>query len=290
MELTEPTRWSGYRCELGEGIRWTGERLVHVDVLSGRLFGLDPAESGEGQADVLAAVDFPLGAVAPRRNGSGTWIAAVGTGIAVLTEPGTLQWIGAVTDDSVTPTRVNDGGCDPAGRFWVSTMAYDNTVGAGELHRLDPDGTITQVLTGLTVPNGPAWSPDGETMYLASSTEGRIDAYTVDSTDGSLGAGRQFAQLDAGLSPDGMTVDDEGYLWAAIWDGAAVYRFTPDGDLDRTIALPTSRPTSCWFGGPDRARLFVTTATYGLDDDEAAGWVYAIDVGVTGPPAAAFVG
>jgi sugar lactone lactonase YvrE len=290
MELTEPTQWSGYRCELGEGIRWTGDRLVHVDILSGRLLALSDDAPGAGDGDVLAAVDVPLGAVAPRRGGPGSWIAAAGTGIAVLTEPGALEWIGVVTDDAVTPTRVNDGGCDPTGRFWVSTMAYDNTVGIGTLNRLDPDGTITQVLTGLTVPNGPAWSADGETMYLASSTEGRIDAYTVDPTDGSLEAGRQFVQLDSDLSPDGMTVDDEGFLWVAIWDGSTVHRYDPDGELDRTVWLPTSRPTSCWFGGPERDRLFVTTAAYGLPDDAAAGWVYAVDVGVTGPAAVPFAG
>jgi len=289
MEFTEPTRWSGYRCELGEGIRSTGDRMIHVDILSGRLLTLGHKEP-HTEAAVLAAVDVPLGAVAPRLGAPGTWIAAAGTGIAVLTEPSTLQWIGTVTDDSITPTRVNDGVCDPSGRFWVSTMAYDNTVGVGSLHRLDPDGTITQVLTGLTVPNGPAWSPDGATMYLASSTESRIDAYTLDPADGSLGAGRQFVQLDGDVSPDGMTVDDEGFVWVAIWNGSAVHRYSPDGELDGAVWLPTSRPTSCWFGGPDRNRLFVTTATYGLEDDAAAGWVYALDVGVTGPPAVPFGG
>jgi sugar lactone lactonase YvrE len=290
MENSEPIRWSGYRCELGEGVRWTGDRLVHVDILSGRLLALPGDQPGNGAADVLAAVDVPLGAVAPRERFPGAWIAAAGTGLAVLTEPGQLQWIGAITDDSVTPTRVNDGGCDPSGRFWATTMAYDNTVGAGALHRLDPDGTVTQVLTGLTVPNGPAWQADGQVMYLASSTDSRIDAYTVDPTDGSLGAGRQFAQLDAGQSPDGMTVDDEDCLWVAIWDGSAVHRYTPDGELERTIWLPTARPTSCWFGGPNRDRLFITTASYGRPEDDDAGWVYAVDVGVTGPPAMPFLG
>src|SRR5690606_2858587 len=122
------------------------------------------------------------------------------------------------------------------------------------------------VLTGLTVPNGPAWRADGELMYLAASADSRIDVYTVDPRDGSIGSGRQFAQLDGGLSPDGMIVDDEGFLWVAVWNGSAVHRYDPDGRLERTITLPTSRPTSCAFGGPDRNRLFITTATYGLSD------------------------
>jgi len=287
MEIDEATAWSGYRCELGEGIRWTGERLVHVDILSGRLMTLSDAEPTSKPPTVLATVDVPLGAVAPWHGRPGSRIAAVGTGIAMITEPGELRWIDNIADDAPTPMRMNDGVCDRAGRFWAASMAHDNTPGAGGLYRVDPDGTITLALSGLTVANGPAFSTDGRTMYLASSTDGRIDVYTLED-DGTLDVGRQFVQLDPSLSPDGMTVDDHGYLWVAIWDGSAVHRYDPDGELDTTVWLPTSRPTSCWFGGPGRDRLFITTAAYGLADDDAAGRVYAVDVDVTGPPAGAF--
>jgi sugar lactone lactonase YvrE len=287
MDIDKPTVWSGYRCELGEGIRWTGERLVHVDILAGRLMTLSDGGPSSEPPTVLATVDVPLGAVAPWHGRPGSWIAAAGTGIAMITEPGDLQWISNVAEGAPTPMRMNDGVCDRAGRFWAVSMAYDNTPSAGGLYRVDPDGTVTLALSGLTVANGPAFSADGETMYLASSTDGRIDVYTL-ADDGSLDVGRQFVQLDSALSPDGMTVDDEGYLWVAIWDGSAVHRYDPDGELDTTVWLPTSRPTSCWFGGADRNRLFITTATYGLEDDDAAGRVYAVDVGVTGPSAVAF--
>jgi sugar lactone lactonase YvrE len=288
MDLAEPIMWSGYQCELGEGMRWTGDRLIHVDILAGRLLTLSDAEPSNSSPTVLAAIDAPLGAVAPWFGRPDSWIAAAGTGIAMITQPGELRWVSNVADGAPTPMRMNDGVCDPAGRFWAASMAYDNTPGAGGLYRVDPDGTVTLELSGLTVPNGPAFSPDGTLMYLASSTEGRIDVYTLED-DGSLGAGRQFVQLDADMSPDGMTVDDEGYLWVAIWDGAAVHRYGSDGELDGTVWLPTSRPTSCWFGGADRSRLFITTATYGLDpDDDAAGRVYALDVGVRGPAAVPF--
>lgn len=288
MDLAEPTTWSGYKCELGEGVRWTGDKLVHVDLLAGRLLTLADAEPTSKPPTVLVAVDVPLGAVAPWFGRPGSWIAAAGTGIAMITEPGELRWISTLTEGAPTPVRMNDGLCDPAGRFWATSMAYDNTPGVGGLYRIDPDGTVTLALTGLTVPNGPAFGPDGSQMYLASSIDGRIDVYTVED-DGSPSVGRQFVQLDANLWPDGMTVDDEGYLWVAIWNGSAVHRYSPDGELDGSVWLPTSRPTSCWFGGPDRSRLFITTATYGLDpDDDAAGRVYAVDVGVRGPAAVPF--
>ena len=286
MDVDEPAVWSDYRCELGEGVRWTGERLIHVDILSGRLIALPDCGPSDEPPTVLATVQVPLGAVAPWHGRPGCWIASAGTGIAMITEPGELQWISTVAVGP-TPMRMNDGVCDPAGRFWAASMAYDNTPGAGGLYRVDPDGTVTLALSGLTVANGPAFSADGRTMYLSSSTDGRIDVHAVDD-DGTLDVGRSFVQLDSSLSPDGMTVDDEGYLWVAIWDGAAVHRYDPEGELDTTIALPTSRPTSCWFGGSDRSRLFITTATYGLVDDDAAGRVYAVDLGVTGPPAVAF--
>ncbi|MGH8795278.1 MAG: SMP-30/gluconolactonase/LRE family protein, partial [Stackebrandtia sp.] len=214
------------------------------------------------------------------------WIAAAGRGVAVLSD-GAAEQLAVLEEGAAPAMRVNDGSCDPAGRFWVGSMAYDTTPGAGALYRVDHDGAVSKALTGLTVPNGPAWSRDGDVMYLADSAAGRIDAYPADVERGELGPPRRFAQLEPGLSPDGMTVDDEGCLWTAVWDGAEVRRYRPDGALDRRLPLPTSRPTSCCFGGPGMRRLFVTTAAYGLDD-EAAGAVYAFDLDVAGKPATAF--
>ncbi|MGH8877153.1 MAG: SMP-30/gluconolactonase/LRE family protein, partial [Stackebrandtia sp.] len=277
-----PRRWSDYRSELGEGARWVDGQLIHVDILSGRLLRLSGDQPGD--PEVLADGSLPLGAVAPIAGRPGSWIAAVGHGVARLENDG-LEWIAEFGDTDTM--RVNDAVCDPSGRFWLGTMAYANTPGAGCLYRVDADGSVSKVLSGLTIPNGPAFSPDGTRMYLASSSEARVDVYPVDVGSGELGPPETFVQLEPELSPDGMTVDGDGHLWTAIWDGAAVHRYRPDGTLDRVLSLPTPRPTSCCFGGPGLRRLFVTTASLDLDDD-AAGAVYAFDLDITGRPAAAF--
>ncbi|HZE39084.1 MAG TPA: SMP-30/gluconolactonase/LRE family protein [Stackebrandtia sp.] len=280
--MTSATPITAYTCELGEGARWVDGRLVHTDILSGRL--LSPRS--DGTAEVLADLDVPLGAVAPIADRPGEWIAAAGGGIAVLSH-GRVQWLATPEADRSPATRMNDGSCDPRGRLWAGSMAYDNTPGAGCLYRVDGDGTVVRVLEGLTIPNGPAWSPGGDVMYLSASADGRVDAYPVDAA-GDLGAPEVFAQLETGLTPDGLTVDADGGVWVAVWDGAQVRRYLPDGTADTVLELPTSRPTSCCFGGPDLKRLYVTTASYGLNEANAGG-VYAFDVGIAGRHTAPFV-
>jgi sugar lactone lactonase YvrE len=186
---------------------------------------------------------------------------------------------------------MNDGACDPQGRFWAGTMAYDESPGAGSLYRLGVDGSCAAVLTGLTISNGIDWSPDGGTMYLSDSGDRRIDAFRFEGSTGSIGDRRTFVQLDREEgAPDGLTVDAEGALWVALWDGGAVNRYGPDGALLATIELPVQRPTSCAFGGPDNSILFITTARAGLGEitlakQAAAGAVLAITgLGVRGVP------
>ncbi|MBX6384584.1 MAG: SMP-30/gluconolactonase/LRE family protein, partial [Microbispora sp.] len=185
--------------------------------------------------------------------------------------------------------RMNDGVADPAGRFWAGSMAYDGTPGAGSLYRVDPDGTVVTVLTGLTIPNGPAFSPDGTRLYLADSARGVIDAYPLDPRTGALGTPEPLIRLD-GESPDGMTVDDEGFLWTAIWGGSRVLRVSPYGEIDREVRLPCRQPSSVAIGGADGTRLLVTSARYGLTDPAPAdGALWTCDAGVTAPPARAAV-
>ncbi|GAA0382596.1 SMP-30/gluconolactonase/LRE family protein [Microbispora corallina] len=273
--------WSPTSCELGEGARWVDGRLVFVDILAGRLLAA-PADR-PGPAEVLATVGTPLGAVAPLAGAPGRWLAAAGQGFALLDEAsGALDWIAR----PLPPTsRMNDGVCDPAGRFWAGSMAYDAARGAGALYRVGPDLSVTVVRTGLTIPNGPAFTADGRTMYLADSAAGRIDRHPVDPDTGDLGEPSVFATIADG-DPDGMTVDDEGHLWVAVWGGSAVHRYAPDGRLVRVVPLPTPQPTSvCLAGG----RLLVTSAAYGLDPaPPGAGAVYAVDGVAPGRPASRF--
>ncbi|MFC3996232.1 SMP-30/gluconolactonase/LRE family protein [Nocardiopsis sediminis] len=279
--------WSTDRFELGEGLRRHGRDLLMVDILTGRLLRLDPRAPGPAQ--VLAALDVPLGAVAPVLDRPGERIAAAGTGVALLAGDGGPRWLGRPEDGAATPMRMNDGCCDPRGRFWAGSMAYDGTSGAGSLYRTDPGGTVTRVLEGYTVPNGPAFTADGARMYLADSAEGRIDAYEV-SPGGAPGARTTFARVGEG-SPDGMQVDAEGHLWVAVWGAGRVHRYDPDGTLERVVPVPAAQPTSVCIVDAPEPRLFVTSATIGLDPaGPGDGAVFSIPVDVPAPAAYPFGG
>ncbi|WP_371667322.1 SMP-30/gluconolactonase/LRE family protein [Streptomyces sp. NBC_00289] len=248
--------------ELAEGGRWVGDRYIYVDILTGRLFELrDGADQGPRQ---LARLDVPLGAVAPVRNRPGHWIAAAGTGIALIGADGEVEWLDRPEDHNSVPSRMNDGVTDPAGRFWAGSMAYDGTRGAGSLYRTDHDGTVVRVLDGLTVVNGPAFTADGTTLYLADSAAGTVHRFGVDPDTGDLTGPETFLQFggDEG-SPDGMTVDDEGCLWVAVWGGGEVRRYHPDGRLLHTLAVPAPQPTSVCLH-PTDFRILITTARHGL--------------------------
>lgn len=142
-----------------------------------------------------------------------------------------------------------------------------------------------------TGPNGIGWSPDNRIMYFTDTMVRTIWAYEYDVTRGDLGQRRVFAWLDAhdGL-PDGLTVDAEGFVWSAVWDGWRVIRYAPDGGIDREIRLPVQRPTSCMFGGPALDTLYVTSASVGLQGAPLAGGLFAVRPGVAGIPETPFGG
>ncbi|WP_431944970.1 SMP-30/gluconolactonase/LRE family protein [Actinacidiphila sp. bgisy167] len=274
------------RLELGEGIRWTDGRAVLTDILSGRLLAAadGPAESHR----LIAHLPCPLGAVAPVEGRPGHWVAAAGTGICRIGPAGRTEWIARPEDGAAVPTRMNDGVADPHGRFWAGSMAYDTTEDAGSLYRLDRDGRVTRVLTGITIPNGPAFTADGTVMYLADSARGVIRRYPIDPASGDPGAPETFATVTDG-SPDGMTTDSEGGLWTAVWGTGRVHRYLPDGSLDRIVELPAGQPAGLCLGGADGRTLLVTSAHIGLAaPGPLDGAVFAVRVDVPGAPAAPY--
>ncbi|HEY8302319.1 MAG TPA: SMP-30/gluconolactonase/LRE family protein [Jatrophihabitans sp.] len=268
----------GYR--LAEGARWVAGRLVFVDILDGRLY-----EVVDGHTRLLADLDVPLGAVAPVEGSPGRWICAAGTGIALLDADGRLDWLARLEDDAPQPRRMNDGVCDPSGRFWAGSMAYDETPGAGSLYRTDADGSVTRVLDSITITNGPAFTADGRRMYVADSAAGWIHEFDIDPASGEILDRREFTVIDD-ANPDGMIVDLEGRLWNAVWGGSAVRCYAPDATLLREIEVPARQPTSvCLADG----QLFVTTARDGLSDPaETEGAVVSLPVDAQAPPATAY--
>ncbi|MFH8442193.1 SMP-30/gluconolactonase/LRE family protein [Streptomyces sp. NPDC018026] len=271
------------RLELGEGIRWTDDGIILVDILQGRL--LTTATALHHPLRELLSLPVPLGAVAPVAGRPGTWIAAAGTGVCLLNANGITRWLATPEDHGGRSMRMNDGVADPSGRFWAGSMAYDNTPNAGTLYRVDHDGTVTPAIEGITVPNGPAFTADGRTMYLADSARGTVLRYTVDPDTGGIGAPETFLTVDVG-SPDGMTVDAEGALWCAVWGTGTVRRYLPDGSLDQSVHLPAAQPAGVCL---EDGLLHVTTARVGLDTPGPYdGALFTLPVDVPGIPTPAY--
>lgn len=184
--------------------------------------------------------------------------------------------------------RSNDAKCDPAGRLWLGTMPDAEDEPVGSLYRVDADLSLTRVLEGTTISNGLGWSPNARRMYFVDSPTQRVDVFAFDAASGEASNRSVFVPTTAfpGV-PDGLAVDEEGCVWLAMHDGAALLRFSPDGRHVGTLDIPVSRPTSCCFAGPSLDRLVVTTAA---SDDGSGGDLFVCDVGVAGMPTIAFAG
>jgi sugar lactone lactonase YvrE len=259
MTAPSVTAWSLEPGLLSEGPRWHEERqeLLWVDIL-GRSFHRATLTS-DGRPDQIRtmALDRHVGAVAPVIGGG--YVLAAGQGFLFVDEAGSVHEL-AQPEAGHVEVRMNDGACDPQGRFWAGTMAYDESPGAGTLYRLELDGRCSTVLTGLTISNGIGWSPDGGTMYLSDSGTGSVEAFDFDGVTGAISARRPLVHVDQpGAAPDGLTVDEQGDIWVGIYGGWAVNRYAPQGSLRATVHMPAAQATSCAFGGGDRRTLFVTT-------------------------------
>jgi sugar lactone lactonase YvrE len=188
--------------------------------------------------------------------------------------------------------RLNDVKCDRAGRLWAGTMRDFGAATTGSLYRIER-GRATRVVTGITIPNGPCWSPDGGTFYFADTVEGSMRAYDV--VDGELGDRRTF--VESGVlpgRPDGATVDAEGFVWSARYGGGGIARLDPSGRVERFLRLPVSQVSSVMFGGDDLRTLYVTTSRQRMSEEALAreplaGALLAVDAGVQGLPEPCYV-
>ena len=280
------------QAELGEGPLWDPRRgcLFFVDILCGRVHRFDP----QSNATRTHEVGRMVGAAALTT--SDDLMLAVQDGFARLdVDTGEVRDVTRV-DAAHPDLRFNDGKCDPLGRLWAGTMALDERDNAGALYRLDPDGRVHIMLSDVTVSNGLDWTDDGGTMYFIDSPTRSIDAFDCDLTDGTISNRRSVVRIPRGGGfPDGMTLDADGYLWVALWAGSAVHRYAPDGTLDMVVHVPTGYPTSCTFGGPDLADLYITSAHVKLTAEERAeqrhaGGIFVARPGPVGRPPNRFKG
>ncbi|WP_328885233.1 SMP-30/gluconolactonase/LRE family protein [Streptomyces sp. NBC_00316] len=244
------------QAELGEGPTWdpAAERLIWVDILGSRVHTYDPLN---GRRTVMATEQH-VGAAKPLAGGG--LVVNLRDGIGRYDRDGAFSWL---LHDPVPGRRGNDAAVAPDGALWAGTMRYDEAPGGGNLIRLAPDGSAVEMLSEVTVSNGIGWSPDGASMYYIDTPTRRIDVCPTDAEPAAHRRPCVTIEPGAGF-PDGLTVDAEGCIWVALWDGAQIRRYTPRGDLDRTIELPVRRPTACAFGGPGLRDLYITTARIGL--------------------------
>jgi sugar lactone lactonase YvrE len=280
------------RAVLGESPVWderTGT-FYWVDIERGEIHRCREDGSERG----VRTVGERLGCIALRRDAPG-FIAGLERRIALLSPDGTATPSPvAEFQDHPVGSRSNDGKCDASGRFWVGTYDATSSHAHSWLYRYDAAGSLTRTLGPFICTNGPAFSPDGSTIYCVDSYGRTVHRCRV-SPAGELSEQTVFRRFDEGWGyPDGLTCDAEGCVWIAHWGASRVSRFSPDGELMEAIELPVVQPTSCAFGGRDMRRLFITSASTGLDSGSnangLAGAVFAVDLPVGGLPAARFAG
>jgi len=279
------------RAELGEGPLWDDwrQRLLFVDIMRGHVHEFDPVT----KADRILEVAEPVGAVALTMKGD--WLIATKTGFWRLDpESGQKSIVAAVEEDQPN-NRMNDGYVDRRGRFWAGTMGM-GVRERGSLYRLDPDGSVTRMLSPVSTSNGIDWSPDDRIMYYVDTPTRRIDCFDFDAAGGTIANRRPFVAFPTGTGrPDGLIVDADGHVWVALWQGGAVHRYSPAGRLEDVIHFPVTLTTKCAFGGPDRRDMFITSAWIDLAAEErpgqtTAGGVFWLRPGASGQPSRRFAG
>ena len=276
----------GTECYHGEGPCWADEwgGLRWVDMLSGDVLSLD-RHGGVTRTHVgeVAAV------IRPRASGGA--VLALADSFAVT--DGDLGQLRTVATVSLEPgVRLNEGGCDPDGRFYCGSMATDESPQAGTFYCLDPGGSVRPVLDKVTISNGFDFSPDGTIAYYVDTRDQSIDIFDYSADTGLVNRRRWVdVPVEAGW-PDGLTVDAEGGVWLALMGGSAVHHYSASGRLEAVIPLPVSQVTACTFGGTGLDTLYVTTSQIGADiqAQPASGALFAIQPGARGRPALTFAG
>jgi sugar lactone lactonase YvrE len=280
------------RALLAEGPLWDAEdrRLYWVDIKGRAVHQFDPASGRDRQWPTPE----PVGSLARRE--AGGLVVALASGFHFLDlDTGAFEAV-ARPERERAENRLNDGKPDRRGRFWAGSMHDPETAPTGALYRLDPDGTCHRKVDGVVISNALCWSPDGRTMYYADTIRRTVWAWDSDPDRGEIANRRVFVTLsgDEG-SPDGATVDVEGFVWLAHWDGWQLTRHDPTGRTERVVRLPVQRPTCPAFGGPALDVLYVTSASIGLSPEAlaaqpCAGGLLALEPGVRGVLEARFRG
>ncbi len=281
------------KSALGEGAVWnykTGE-LIWVNINDNILNFYNPGfhfnkEMFTGQM---------IGTVVPAE--SGNLIVALEKGFYQFNPvTGAKQFI-ANPEGNNSGNRFNDGKCDPAGRFWAGTLSLNGESNAGALYRLDPDSSVHKMIDNVSVSNGIVWSSDHRKMYYIDTPTHKVVAWDYNNETGEISNPQTAIEIPEEMGfPDGMTIDAEGNVWIALWNGSAVGCWNPEsGELLRTIDVPAKNVTSCAFGDNDLGTLYITTARIGTGEEDLkkfphAGGLFKVRPGVKGVEAFFFKG
>lgn len=253
-------------CLLAEGPIWNSlsHKLTWVDIVNGNIHEYWPADKKHN----LIYVNEMVGAVALCKNGD--YIAALKSGLAYIKKNDHSIVLIANPEEHLPNNRFNDGKCDPSGRFWFGSMSLSEEPKVASLYTFENPETIEKKLGGITISNGLAWTEDTKTMYYIDTPTMQVCAFDFNDATGGISNKRTVITIpeEEGY-PDGMTIDVEGKLWIAHWDGWQVARWDPvNGQKMLSIKLPVARITSCTFGGEDLANLYITSAKVGLSKEE----------------------
>lgn len=280
-------------CFLGEGSMWHEKRqqLFWVDIEEKKLHSIDPLTKVH-QAWLLSS---RTGTIVPDLQGR---IIMGMHGHVNRFDPDTGESEMLLRIESHLPgNRSNDGKCDPAGRFWLGTMALDERPHAGNLYCITPDLAVTTKLEHTSISNGIVWTKDRKTMYYIDSPTGTIQAFDYNDETGEIRSRETAVTIPADMgSPDGMAIDENDQLWVAQWGGSGVYHWDPlSGNLISKIEVPAPHVSSCAFGGKDLDHLYITTARKDLSAGDLeqyplSGSVFVAKPGVKGTAPNAFAG
>ena len=281
------------QAELGEGPFWHSEqkRLYWLDIEKRQLHCFDPMS----QVNLSEPLDRRVASIVPTNDNS---LLLAGEGGIEEYWPETDEWTFLGNPEKSLPAnRLNDGKASPEGRFLFGSLSMAKEINQASLYVMDHDGSVRQILSGLTNSNGLGWSPNGKTFYHIDTPTRHISAFDYDACHGGIRNRRVVVRFldDPEIGrPDGMTIDSEGMIWVAHWEGSRVTRWNPaSGEILAEVHVPASQVTSVAFGGECLDMLYITTARYHLAGENLAGQPYAgglfaIAPGVTGLPTNVF--
>jgi sugar lactone lactonase YvrE len=295
MHTIEAQLFMDCRCMLGEGPVWDEKtnRIYWIDIRSRHIHHIDLSTTSKHV--VTVELEQMIGSLALRAQGG--IVAALQHGFYIIDPDSGKHTLLSDPEQQLEGNRFNDGKCDPAGRFWAGTMAMNEVDAEGSLYSIDGVGKVMKHVSHIGVSNGLAWNVQADTMYYIDSPTREVKAYDYDLHTGNITRPRTVITFDPQEGyPDGMTIDEEGMLWIAHWEGWQVSRWNPHtGKKLSSIRVPVSRVTSCVFGGTQMNELFITSAHVGLNEAERsqqphAGSMFHVKLDVRGLPFTRYAG